>query len=65
MRVINKRVILSLPLELYEGVRRVAHREYQSVTGVIRETLLKRIREEFTPEEMALIEKGRKSFVIA
>lgn len=62
MPVMDKRIIVNLPAELYENIKRIAERKYKSVSSLIRESVLERIEEEFTPEEMALVEKGRRAF---
>lgn len=62
MQVMNKRVIVSLPAELYDGIKRLATREYRSVSSLIRESILEKMEEEFTVEEISLIDKARKSF---
>ncbi len=61
MGVTDKRIIVNLPTELYESIKRIAEKKYRSVSSLIRESISEKIEEEFTPEEMALIEKGRKS----
>jgi len=61
MPVMDKRIIVNLPAELYEGIKRIAGKEYRSVSSLIRESIIKKIEEELTPEEMVLIEKERKS----
>ena len=62
MQVMNKRIIVNLPVKLYEDMKRVAEREYRSVSSLIRESLLEKLEGEFTSEEMSLIEKGHQSF---
>ena len=62
MQVMDKRIIVNLPTELYEGIKRIAEKEYRSVSSLIRESVLERIEEEFTPGEMTLLEKEHKSF---
>lgn len=62
MPVMDKRIIVNLPLELYESIKRAAGREYKSISSLIRESVLERIEEELTPDEMVLIEKGHKAF---
>ncbi|MEW6679742.1 MAG: ribbon-helix-helix protein, CopG family, partial [bacterium] len=56
------RIIVNLPAKLYEDIKKIAKREYKSISGLIRESILERREEEFTKEEIALIEKGLKSF---
>lgn len=62
MKLTEKRIIVSLPLSLYENARRFASKNYTSVSGLVRDSLLEKIGEEFTIKELALIEKGRKAF---
>lgn len=62
MQVMDKRIIVNLPAELYKDIKRIAERKYRSISSLIRESILEKIEEEFTAEEMALVEKGRKSF---
>ncbi len=62
MPVMDKRIIVNLPTELYEGIKRIAEKEYRSVSSLIRESVVERIEEDFSPEEMLSIKKARKSF---
>jgi len=62
MPIMDKRIIVNLPAELYDSIKRIAEKEYRSVSSLIRESVLERMEEEFTPEEMVLLEKARKSF---
>lgn len=62
MKVMDKRIMVSLPAALYEEIRRAATSQYQSVAGFIRDSLLDRVRDEFTTDQISLIAEGRKSF---
>ena len=62
MKVMDKRIIISLPVKLYQDIKKVAQRHYISVAGFIRESAMERIEDEFTPKEMALLDNSRKSF---
>ncbi len=62
MQVMDKRVIVSLPSRLYESIKKIAEKEYRSVSSLIRESVLDRVEEELTPEERCLIEEGRRAF---
>ena len=62
MKVMDKRIVISLPMSLYEDAKRLAKRSYISVSALIRGSVLEKIRDEFTPEEMSLIEEGHKAF---
>ncbi|MBI1953384.1 MAG: hypothetical protein HYS41_04590 [Candidatus Omnitrophica bacterium] len=62
MKLMEKRILVNLPVGLYEGLKRMAQREYQSVSSIIRESILRRMEEVFTPKELKLIEQGRKAF---
>lgn len=62
MQVMDKRIIVNLPTELYKDIKKIAEREYRSVSSLIRESILDKIEEEFTPEETVLIKKARASF---
>ena len=55
----EKRVLLSLPVSLYEKVSKIATIEYRTVPSVIRECISSQIEgENPTPEELASIERG-------
>ena len=58
----DKRIIVSLPKGLYEGIRKIANREVRSVSALIRESLLERIEDELTAQERGLVATGRKAF---
>ena len=62
MRVMDKRIIVSLPESLYREVQKIAKKNYQSASAYIRESVLGRIRDEFSSEEMDIIADSRKSF---
>ena len=62
MKAMDKRIMVSLPSRLYKDIKAIAEKEYRSVSSLIREAVLDKIEEEFTAEEMALVEKGHKSF---
>ena len=62
MKVMDKRIMVSLPGALYEEIRRAATSRYQSVAAFIRESLLEKIGDEFTSDQISVIEEGRRSF---
>ncbi len=57
----NKKVLLSLPDDLYQNVKRLASRKYRSASSLIRESILEKIEDEFTPQELAIVEQGFRS----
>ena len=62
MAVLSKRIIISLPVKLYNNLKRIAAQEYKSVAGIVRESIMERMEDEFTKEELALIEQGHRGF---
>ena len=62
MAVLSKRIIISLPVKLYNNLKRIAAQEYKSVAGIVRESIMERMEDEFTKEELALIEQGHREF---
>lgn len=62
MKVMDKRIIISLPLVLYKGAKKAAQRHYLSISGLIRQSLQEKLEEEFSDEEMAVIQKSQRSF---
>jgi len=58
MKTMNKRVLLSLPEDLYRSVKTLAAREYRSAASLIRESILEKVEDELTSEEWAIVEKG-------
>lgn len=62
MKIMDKRIVISLPQSLYQEVQKIAKKNYQSASAYIRESVLGRIRDEFSAEEMDLIADSRKSF---
>ena len=62
MKIMSKRIVLSLPMALYNNAKQTAKKEYRSVSSLIRESLLEHLQDQFSPSEIALIEEGRKAF---
>jgi len=62
MKLTEKRVLVNLPLGLYNDLRQLASKELRSVSSLIRESILHRVEETFSPAEKTLIERGRKEF---
>ena len=59
----EKRVLLSLPISLYERISKVATEEYRTIPSVIRECVAGQLEgEEPTPEELAAIKKGEEEY---
>ena len=62
MKLMEKRVLVNLPGGLYDDLKQLAERELRSVSSLIRESILHRLEESFTPEERVLIDRGRREF---
>ena len=62
MKLLGKRVLVNLPVGLYNDLRQVASKELRSVSSLIRESILHRLEESFSPAEKTLIERGRREF---
>ncbi|MBU0534077.1 MAG: ribbon-helix-helix domain-containing protein [Candidatus Omnitrophica bacterium] len=62
MKTVLKRINISLPENLYEKLRIVAQKEYKSISGIIRESVLEKVEEDFTAEELALISQASEAF---
>ena len=62
MKLMEKRVLVNLPGGLYDDLKQLAERELRSVSSLIRESVLHRLEESFTPEERVLIDRGRREF---
>lgn len=62
MKMMDKRIMVSLPSELYLLIEKIAQSEFMSISAFIREAIKERIEDSFTNEERALIEKGQKEF---
>lgn len=62
MKMMDKRIMVSMPAELYSNLVKIAEKEYVSISAYIRKAVMERMEEEFSPEEITLIEKGRKDF---
>ena len=60
--VMQKRILVNLPVELYDSIKRLAQREYRSISSLIRESILNRVEESFTSDELKIIEQGLKEF---
>ncbi len=62
MKLMEKRVLVNLPIGLYNNLRQLASKELRSVSSLIRESILHRVEETFSPAEKTLIERGRREF---
>lgn len=62
MGITVKRINISLPEDLYNRLKTVAQKEYKSVSGLIRESVLDKVEEDFTSEELALISEASEAF---
>lgn len=59
MSIMTKRILVSLPDQIYQALKKLAKVEYKSVSGIIRESVLERLDNGFSKSETDLIEKGR------
>ena len=57
-RRIDKQVLVGFPSTLHEMVKEAATKNFMSVSAFIRSCVLEKIDDEFTQEEILLIEKG-------
>ena len=62
MSVMTKRILVNLPGKVYADLKSFAKAEYKSVSGVIRESILGTLEDQFSKSEMDLIEKGRSEY---
>ena len=62
MKLTEKRVLVNLPVGLYNDLKHIASKELRSVSSLIRESILHRVEETFSPAEKTLIERGRREF---
>ena len=62
MSVMTKRILINLPGKLYEDLKCLAKAQYKSISGVIRESIMTTLQNEFSKSEMDLIEKGRSEY---
>ena len=62
MSVMSKRILVSLPAEIYQDLKRTAKAEYKSVSGIIRESIVNRLSTGVSDKEMALIAKGQAEY---
>lgn len=62
MSLMTKRILVNLPAEIYQDLKRAAKAEYKSVSGIIRESIVERLGDRVTRKEAALIEKGRAEY---
>ncbi|MBA3065039.1 hypothetical protein FP828_00935 [bacterium] len=60
--VMDKTLLILLPSQLYARLKSAAAKNYKSISGFVRESVLEKIEEEFTLEEMSMIEKGSNDF---
>lgn len=62
MSTMTKRILVSLPSRVYDDLKYLAKTEYKSVSGVIRESIITKLKTEFSKAEMEQIEKGRAEY---
>ncbi len=62
MKLTEKRVLVNLPAGLYNDLKQIASKELRSVSSLIRESVLHRVEETFSPAEQGLIDRGRREF---
>ena len=62
MRLTEKRVLVNLPVGLYNDLKQIASKELRSVSSLIRESVLHRVEETLSAADKTLIERGRKEF---
>ena len=62
MRLTGKRVLVNLPVGLYNDLKQIASKELRSVSSLIRESVLHRVEETLSGADKMLIERGRKEF---
>jgi predicted DNA-binding protein len=54
----EKTIGVRIPIVIYNYLNNLAHKQYKSISEVIRETLVGKIEDEFTIKEWALIERS-------
>ncbi len=62
MSVMTKRILVNLPGKMYEDLKLFAKAEYKSISAVIRESVLDKLKDQFSKSEIDLIEKGRSEY---
>ena len=62
MRLTEKRVLVNLPVGLYNDLKQIASKELRSVSSLIRESVLHRVEETLSAADKMLIKRGRKEF---
>lgn len=64
-RIVDKRILVGFPDEVYAQVKEAAQSHYQSISGFIRDCVISRLEDEFSVEERAAIaqafEESKKS----
>ena len=56
----DKRIMVSLPSNLYQSIKGLASKEYRSVSSLIRESILEKIEDELSTKDWSAVEKGFK-----
>jgi metal-responsive CopG/Arc/MetJ family transcriptional regulator len=62
MSVMSKRILVNLPAKLLQSLKALAKSEYKSVSGIIRESIVDRLNDEFTANERNIIRKGQAEY---
>ena len=62
MSVMTRRILVNLPSKLYLDLKHLAKVKYKSVSGIIRESIIDLLENEFSKSEKDLIEKGRNEY---
>ena len=58
----NKMIGIRLPGDLYVALKEISHREYESISTLVRRFIVEHMEERLTEEEMKIIEGARLSF---
>ena len=59
MKMMDKRILVSMPEKLYASLNKQAKKDYMSVAAYIRKAVMEKMEDEFSSEEQKIIDKAR------
>lgn len=59
MKMMDKRILISMPEKLYASLTKQAKKDYISVAAYIRKAVVEKMGDEFTADEQKIIDKAQ------
>ncbi|MFH2138208.1 MAG: hypothetical protein ABII88_06820 [Candidatus Omnitrophota bacterium] len=62
MKMMDKRVLVSMPGKLYSNLAKLAKKDYMSIAAYIRQAVVEKMEDEISPEEQKMIDEARDEY---